>query len=91
LPLYLDGYIVASKGGQMPRRALLAISMLWWPVAAMAGTVVDATGRNVEVAERIGRILPAGPPAATLLAALAPDLMLGWTSPVLARGHAIQP
>jgi iron complex transport system substrate-binding protein len=27
-------------------------------------------------------VLPAGPPAAILLAALAPDLMLGWTSPV---------
>ena len=66
----------------MLRRALLAMSLLWWPVAAMAGTVVDATERNVEVPEQIARILPAGPPAAILLAALAPDLMLGWTSPV---------
>jgi iron complex transport system substrate-binding protein len=63
-------------------RALLAMSLLWWTGAALAGTVVDATGRSVELPEQIVRVLPAGPPAAILLAALAPDLMLGWTSPV---------
>jgi iron complex transport system substrate-binding protein len=66
----------------MLRRAMLALSLLWWSGAALAGTVVDATGRSVEVPEQIARVLPAGPPAAILLAALAPDLMLGWTSPV---------
>ena len=66
----------------MLRRAFLGISLLCWAGAALAGTVVDATGRSVEVPEQIARVLPAGPPAAILLAALAPDLMLGWTSPV---------
>jgi iron complex transport system substrate-binding protein len=66
----------------MLRRAFLGASLACWAGAALAGTVVDATGRSVEVPEQIARVLPAGPPAAILLAALAPDLMLGWTSTV---------
>jgi iron complex transport system substrate-binding protein len=73
----------------MLRRTLLAMSLLCWAGAAQAGTVVDATGRSVEVPERIARVLPAGPPAAILLAALAPDLMLGWTSPVSDNARAL--
>ena len=73
----------------MLRRAFLALSLLWWSGAALAGTVVDATGRSVEVPEHIARVLPAGPPAAILLAALAPDLMLGWTSPVSDDARAL--
>ncbi len=66
----------------MPRRAFLAVLLLCWTGAAFGATVVDATGRSVEVPEHVARVLPAGPPAAILLAALAPDLMLGWASPV---------
>src|SRR5580704_12400507 len=73
----------------MLRRTLLAMSLLCWAGAALAGTVVDATGRSVELPERIARVLPAGPPAAILLAALAPDLMLGWTSPVSDDARAL--
>jgi iron complex transport system substrate-binding protein len=72
----------------MLRRGLLAVSLLWWTGAALAGTVVDATGRNVELPEQIARVLPAGPPAAILLSTLAPDLMLGWTSPVSDNARA---
>ncbi len=60
----------------------LAVSLLCSSGAVLADTVVDATGRSIAVPEQIARVLPAGPPAAILLAALAPDLMLGWTSPV---------
>lgn len=66
----------------MLRFAILAVSLLCWVPAALGGTVVDATGRSIDVPDHITRVLPAGPPAAVLLAALAPDLMLGWTSPV---------
>jgi iron complex transport system substrate-binding protein len=66
----------------MLRRAFLAVSLLCWAGAALGGTVVDATGRSIDVPDHVTRVLPAGPPAAILLAALAPDLMLGWTSPV---------
>lgn len=66
----------------MLRRAFLAVLLLCWTGVAVGATVVDATGRSIEVPERIAHVLPAGPPATVLLAALAPDLMLGWASPV---------
>ncbi len=64
----------------MLRRAFLILSLLSWAEAAWGGTVVDATGRSIAIPEQISRVVPAGPPAAILLAALAPDLMLGWPS-----------
>jgi iron complex transport system substrate-binding protein len=64
----------------MLRRAFLVLSLLCWPGAVWAGAVADATGRSITVPEQISRVLPAGPPAAILLAAVAPDLMLGWPS-----------
>jgi iron complex transport system substrate-binding protein len=73
----------------MLRHAFLAMLLLCWAGAASGGTVVDATGRSIEVPEHIARVLPAGPPAAILLAALAPDLMLGWTSPVPDAARAL--
>ena len=73
----------------MLRHAILTLSLLWWSSAALGGTIVDATGRSVEVPERIARVLPAGPPAAILLAALAPDLMLGWTSSLSEDARAL--
>ena len=72
----------------MLRRAFIAISLLWWSGTALAADIVDATGRNVEVAGAYRALLPAGPPAAILLAVLAPDLMLGWTSPVSDEARA---
>ena len=67
----------------MPRRVLLVLLLLW-SGTAMAAEVTDATGRVVQVPGQISRVVPAGPPAAVLLAAIAPDLMLGWPSPVSA-------
>lgn len=72
----------------MLRRAFLALSLLWWTGAALAADVVDATGRDVQVPEHIAHVLPAGPPAAVLLAALAPDLMLGWPEPMSDEARA---
>ncbi len=62
-------------------RWLLLLSLLW-PGLASAAEAIDATGRTVPVPDHVARVLPAGPPAAVLLAAIAPDLMLGWPSPV---------
>ena len=73
----------------MLRRAFLAVSLLCWAGAAVGGTVVDATGRSIDVPDHVTRVLPAGPPAAILLAAIAPDLMLGWTSPVSDDARAL--
>jgi len=55
-----------------PRRALLAL-----PLAAPAlaqGVFTDDAGRSVPLPARVARIHPAGPPAAILLHALAPDM-----------------
>lgn len=67
----------------LARRPLLlaatAAGALLPAATAQATDVVDATGRHVAVpGSGVARVLPAGPPAAVLLAALAPDLMLGW-------------
>jgi len=72
----------------MPRRAFLAVLVLCWSGAAFAADIVDATGRNVQIPEQVARVLPAGPPAAVLLAALAPDLMLGWPFPLAPDARA---
>lgn len=42
--------------------------------------VTDATGRRVELPERVDRIYAAGPPASILVFAVAPDKLIGWTS-----------
>jgi iron complex transport system substrate-binding protein len=61
------------------RRIVIAILVLLLPgLPARAASLEDATGRTVPLPDHIARVLPAGPPAAVLLAALAPDLMLGW-------------
>jgi iron complex transport system substrate-binding protein len=73
----------------MLRRSFLALSLLCWSCAALAAAVADATGRSVDVPAQIARVLPAGPPAAILLSALAPDLMLGWPSPVSDSARAL--
>jgi iron complex transport system substrate-binding protein len=73
----------------MLRRAFFGMLLLCWAGAASGGTIVDATGRGVEVPEQVAHVLPAGPPAAILLAAVAPDLMLGWTSSVSDSARAL--
>jgi iron complex transport system substrate-binding protein len=77
----MQGYTVTSWKVGMLGRVALVLSLLW-SAAALAGEVTDATGRTVQVPDHIARVLPAGPPAAVLLEAVAPDLMLGWPSPV---------
>lgn len=57
--------------------------------AAPAAEVVDATGRTVQVPDHISHIIPAGPPAAVLLEAIAPDLMAGWPSPMSEDARAM--
>jgi iron complex transport system substrate-binding protein len=59
----------------------LLLVLLALPPRAHGADVADATGRQVHLPDRIARIMPAGPPAAVLLAALAPDLMAGWPHP----------
>ena len=55
---------------------------------ARATDITDATGRIVHAPDHPAHVLPAGPPAALLIAALAPDLMLGWPMPVADAARA---
>lgn len=50
-------------------------------VSAARRTVIDSAGRKVAVPERVTRVFAAGPPASILLFALAPDTLIGWTTP----------
>ncbi len=61
---------------------LVILFTLFWPATLLARDIVDAAGHSVAVRDTVGRVLPAGPPAAILLEAVAPDLMLGWPSSV---------
>jgi iron complex transport system substrate-binding protein len=61
--------------------ARCVLLMLLMPVMARpasALTVEDATGRQVEIPDHAARVFPAGPPAAALLYAVAPQDLLGW-------------
>jgi iron complex transport system substrate-binding protein len=72
----------------MQTRVILVLAMLWSAAAEAAG-IVDATGRTVEIPNHIARIAPAGPPAAVLLEAIAPDLIIGWPSPISEDARAM--
>jgi iron complex transport system substrate-binding protein len=66
----------------MKRLIAALVLILFCVPPALAAGVTDATGRTVVVPDRVERVLPAGPPAAVLLAAIAPGQMLGFTGPV---------
>jgi iron complex transport system substrate-binding protein len=59
-------------------RYLVLAAVFFQPLLVSAAELNDATGRAVQIPDHLTRILPAGPPAAVLLVALAPDLMIGW-------------
>ena len=59
----------------------LPLPGLWLaPAAAPAQDFTDSAGRSVDLPAAIERVLPAGPPAAVLLYALAPEKMVGWVA-----------
>jgi iron complex transport system substrate-binding protein len=72
----------------IPMRKLFLSFLLLLPLHVRAAELTDATGRTVQLPEHIARVLPAGPPAAVLLATLAPDLMVGWPMPLSAAARA---
>ena len=67
------------------RRNLVAAGALFtlapFARAQRAREVVDAAGRTVVVPARVQRIYAAGPPASVLVFAIAPDKLIGWTTP----------
>ena len=74
----------------MPGRLILILPLLC-SVMASAAEVTDSTGRAVQIPEQVAHVLPAGPPAAILLEAIAPDLMVGWPGPLSDEAKALLP
>ncbi|WP_118135631.1 iron ABC transporter substrate-binding protein [Oceanicella sp. SM1341] len=64
------------RGATAAALGLAAPALLTRPAAARV--VRDATGRSLELPDRPGKVLAAGPPAAVMLCVLAPEAMLGW-------------
>jgi iron complex transport system substrate-binding protein len=69
------------------RRALLAAPFLAAGAPAQS-LFVDDAGRPVALPARVERIFAAGPPAAILLFALAPEKLAGWTAPLPQEARA---
>jgi iron complex transport system substrate-binding protein len=66
------------------RRQLLATAALAWlprVAGAQGRQFTDDAGRSVAVPARCTRVFAAGPPASVLVFAVAPDKLLGWTTP----------
>lgn len=61
--------------------ALATASLLPRPARAQRRVVTDGAGRKVEIPAKASRIFAAGPPASILVFAVAPDALLGWTTP----------
>jgi iron complex transport system substrate-binding protein len=76
--------------------AFLFLCLCWTAlhaaVAVAAGIeVTDSAGRRVEISQAIHRVMPAGPPAALLLYALAPEKLIGWPRALPAAAAALLP
>lgn len=66
------------------RRRFLVIAAAAATKSALAQTtrvIVDAAGRRVAIPSRVERVYAAGPPASVLAFAIAPDKLIGWTTP----------
>lgn len=73
-------------GPQLKRRRLIKAGVLACLLPRLARAqsrrvFADAAGRRVELTQRTERIYAAGPPASILVFAVAPDKLIGWTSP----------
>jgi iron complex transport system substrate-binding protein len=90
VPLYLIGYNRSIKENSMLRRSFLVLFLLT-AGTVRAADVTDATGRTVRVPDGVAHVLPAGPPAAVLLEAVAPDLMVGWSAPLSKDAGSLLP
>ena len=60
-------------------------------VAGDTRSFTDAAGRRVQVPVRASRVMAAGPPAAILVYAVAPETLLGWTRPLSEAERAYLP
>jgi iron complex transport system substrate-binding protein len=64
----------------MTRFLAALVFLLLGILPAEARIVTDAAGRKVDIPDKVERVLVAGPPAAVLVYALAPEKLAGWVS-----------
>ena len=64
-------------GGAL-RLLCIALATTWSFAAAAGRLVTDSAGRQVEIPDRIERVIAAGPPASVLVTVLAPEKLIGW-------------
>lgn len=74
---------IAHAGSGRRRFLCAGLAGLLAPGAFAQGrrSFTDAAGRSVELPAKVARVYAAGPPASILLFALAPEKILGWTTP----------
>ena len=63
----------------MIRALTVAVALSGCPAAIAQTSITDATGRTITLPQRVQRVYVAGPPAAVLLLAVAPQKLMGWT------------
>jgi iron complex transport system substrate-binding protein len=61
------------------RALTVAVALCGSAVAIAQTSITDATGRAITLPQRVERVYVAGPPAAVLLLAVAPQKLIGWT------------
>src|SRR5262245_16465761 len=71
--------------------SIAAIFIASLSFAADKRTVVDSTGRSIEVPAKIERVFAAGGPASVLVYTLAPEKLVGWSSPLTKEQRAFMP
>ncbi len=62
--------------------ALVMLVLMPQANAAQARTIVDMTGRTVEIPDVVNKIFGASPPTLYLLYAMAPETIAGWNFPI---------
>jgi len=90
--LMLEGNTISEHRHGISVSVFLALAFLataTWAVDKRI--VVDSAGRRIEVPAKIERVFAAGGPASVFLYTLAPEKLLGWTSPLTAEERAYIP
>jgi iron complex transport system substrate-binding protein len=72
-------------------RVLILLALVLFAGQSRANDYVDAAGRRVVLPARIDRVMAAGPAAAVLIYALAPDKLVGWAQPLSYDQRAFLP
>ena len=74
-----------------PAAWMAVLLLLLFPGSGRAATFVDATERYVIVPDYIGRIMTVSPPADVLVFVLAPEKLVGWSTPLTRAQRAYLP